>query len=210
MPFCFHSLPDVGESAPSFTVNTVQGRLFFPAYASGMWCVLLAHPANFTTSWWMYSTFLALKERWFNARNTKLLTISVEPVRQTDWSDKVRRYMGIYLKSPVIEDMDCAISNQYGLDALERRHPEFNRLAYIIDPEGVIRMIVHNPLPSIEAALTEVERALDRLQGKELEGELLPANAGDLPQIAEQSDGTEEEEYKFKPAYFGKNKINLN
>ncbi len=173
--------------------------------------MLLAHPANFTTSWWMYSTFLALKERWFNARSTKLLTVSIEPVRQTDWSDKVRRYMGIYMKSPVIEDLNCAISDQYGLDAYERRYPDFNRLAYIIDPEGVIRMIVHNPLPSIEAALTEVERALDILQGKQLQEELLPANAGDLPQIPEQPDITEEEEdYKLKPAYFGKNKTNLN
>jgi alkyl hydroperoxide reductase subunit AhpC len=96
------------------------------------------------------------------------------------------------------------------LDALVRRHPEFNRLAYIIDPEGVIRMIVYNPLPSIETALTEVEHALDRLQGKELEKENLPANAGELPQIAEQPDAPEVDEYKLKPAYFGKNKINLN
>lgn len=155
----------------------------------------------------MYSTFLALKERWFNTRNTKLLTISVEPVRQTDWSDRVRRYLGMYMKSPVVEDLDCRISNQYGLDSLARRHSDFNRLAYIIDPFGVIRMIIYNPLPSIETALAEVERALDQLQGKAPQA---PENKQPFPQIVEQPDAAAATDFKFKPAYFGKNKMNPN
>jgi peroxiredoxin (alkyl hydroperoxide reductase subunit C) len=207
MPLRFQHLPEVGEAAPSFSVHTVQGGLSFPEFSAGMWCVLLAHPANFTSSWWMYSTFLALKERWFNTRNTKLLTISVEPVRQTDWSDRVRRYLGMLMKSPVIEDLDCRISNRYGLDSLARRHSEFNRLAYIIDPFGVIRMIIYNPLPSIESALAEVERALDQLQGKTPQP---PENNREFPQTLEQLDAAAAAEFKFKPAYFGKNKINPN
>ena len=35
-----------------------------------------------------------------------MLGLSNEPIRHNLWSDRARRYVGIYLKAPVIEDLD--------------------------------------------------------------------------------------------------------
>lgn len=160
-------LPQAGDQAPYFEAMSSKGLISFPAYSKDCWCVLFAHPANFTSAWYMYSTFLGLKERWFNQRNTKLLAVANEPIRQNEWSDKVRRYIGIYLHSPVIEDTDFRISNLYGIANVRRKISGFDRLAFIIDPAGVIRLALNYPLSSIEFALSDLAVELDRLQGKE-------------------------------------------
>ncbi|MEZ4919331.1 MAG: redoxin domain-containing protein [Saprospiraceae bacterium] len=204
MSFDTSKLPQVGDAAPFFMVPTETGHISFPEYRDGCWCIFFAHPANFTSAWWMYSTFLALKERWFNARNTKMLTLSNEPVRQNGWSDKVRRYIGIYLKSPVIQDLDFEIAGIYGMASGRRPMNGFDRLAFIIDPEGIIRLIIKNPLPSIEGAILELEKELDRLQGnvQEVE-EVVPVGKEEVPDVFDES-------FELKPAYFPKHKLNLN
>lgn len=203
-------LPNIGDQAPGFEFDTPKGLTRFPDYCAGCWCIFFAHPANFTSAWRMYSTFLALKERWFNARNTKLLALSNEPVRQNDWSDKVRRYIGIYLKAPVIEDLDFSLANLYGMASGRRKQAGFDRLAIIIDPEGAIRLILHNPLPSIENAIIDLEHQLDLLQGKcEVPVENPVFKPLHLSEIEEKADANDKE-YKPKPAYFRRNKINPN
>lgn len=203
------NLPQVGDRVPAFEVSTQRGVLHFPEYSAGCWCIFFAHPANFTSAWRLYSTFLALKERWFNARNTKLLALSNEPIRQNDWSDKVRRYIGIYLKAPVIEDLDFHIANRFGMASGRRKQAGFDRLAFIIDPEGIIRLILHNPLPSIEHAVLDLERELDRLQGKMPESTTSnPALPPDVTNPTEQLDASDKP--RRKPAYFRKNTLNLN
>lgn len=160
----FH-LPEVGDVAPFFEVETQKGLVRFPEFCRGSWCIFFAHPANFTSAWRMYSDYLAMKERWLHERNTKLLALSNEHIRQSDWSDIVRRYIGIFLKAPVIEDQDNRIATLYGMSPGRRITPPNHRLLYIIDPEGIIRMIVHRPLVSIQTALADLETALERLQG---------------------------------------------
>ena len=202
-------LPQVGDIAPPFRILTDKGLVRFPQYSAGYWCVFFAHPANFTSAWTMFSTFLAMKERRLNERNTKILGLSNEPIRQNDWSDRARRYIGIYLKAPVIEDLDFRIARRYGLASGRRPHPNCDRLAVIIDPDGVIRMIIHRPLPNIESALSDLEHAFDLLQGAKTPP--TPTGTREHPplfDITEQPDGTEN--YKPKPAYFRHGKLNLN
>jgi peroxiredoxin (alkyl hydroperoxide reductase subunit C) len=202
-------LPGIGDPAPRFEVETPRGLFRFPEYSEGCWCIFFAHPANFTSAWRMYSTFLALKERWFAARNTRLVALSNEDIRLNDWSDKVRRYIGIYLKAPVIEDLDFSIADRFGMASGRRKQPGFDRLAFIIDPDGIIRLIMHNPLPSIENAVLELEKELDRLQGNvPVPAETTPAHTLESLDIPEKSDAVEE--YKPKPAYFKRNRQNQN
>src|SRR5690349_5085110 len=107
-------LPEVGDPAPAFEVQTSKGLVRFPGFSEGCWCIFFAHPANFTSAWAMFSAFLAMKERWLNERNTKVLALSNESLRpNNDWSDKARRFIGIYLKAPVIEDLDFSIARMY-------------------------------------------------------------------------------------------------
>lgn len=159
----------------------------------------------------MYSSFLALKERWFDARNTKLLALSNEPIRQNDWSDKVRRYIGIYLKAPIIEDLDFSLATLYGMASGRRRHqPGYDRLIYIIDPEGIIRLIIYNPLKNIEKDIADLELELNRMQGYTSAEMDVPAlESLEVLDATERSDATINA-YKPKPAYFKKKKVNLN
>ena len=202
------NLPQIGDSAPPFTFQTPQGEVCFPAYSRGYWCVFFAHPANFTSAWTMFSAFLAKKERWLNERNSKALALSTVPISQNDWSDKARRFIGIHLKAPLLEDLDFRIANLYGMASGRRPQSGCNRLAFIIDPEGIIRHIITRPLmPDIESALLEIEAEFHRLQGNLVEDfntpPLEPAEA------VEQSDATERY-YKAKPAHFPKKKISPN
>lgn len=201
------NLPQIGDYAPSFEVQTEKGLLRFPEYSEGCWCIFFAHPANFTAAWTMFSAFLAMKERWLNERNTKVLALSNESLRQNNqWADKARRFIGIYLKAPVIEDLDFHIAKRYGLASARRPLPGCDRLALIIDPEGIVRLIIHRPLPNIESALLDIERELDRLQGKLVEKE---ADHYDPLAVIEQSDATGSL-YIPEPAYFSRTSINPN
>jgi alkyl hydroperoxide reductase subunit AhpC len=208
MPTQPQCLPQVGDPAPEFSIATAKGTVDFPAYSAGCWCILCAHPANFTSAWTMYSTFLALKERWFDARNTKLLTLSTEPIRHEGWSGKVRRYIGIYLGAPVIEDLDFSIAMRYGMASGRIKQLRHDRLAFIIDPEGIIRLIVDNLEPSIEHAILRLENELDRLQGNRIDSE------DDLETCLEPALVIEESDplacFQPKPAYFRRDKINPN
>ncbi|MCC6462103.1 MAG: redoxin domain-containing protein [Saprospiraceae bacterium] len=204
----YPQLPNVGDAAPPFEVQTQKGLIRFPEFSEGSWCIFFAHPANFTSAWRMYSNFLDLKERWLHERNTKLLALSNETIRQNDWSDIVRRYIGIFLKAPVIEDTDNRIATVYGLASGRRLNPPFDRLLYIIDPQGVIRLIVHRPLVSIQRAISDLQQELVRLQTNAPEVPLLPAHPLDLPKTDERSDATED--YKHRPAYFKRSKLILN
>lgn len=200
------NLPQIGDPAPNFEFSTERGPLHFPEYSDGKWCIFFAHPANFTSTWTMFSAFLAMKERWLNQRNTKVLGLSNEPILQNDWSNKARRFIGIYLKAPVLEDLDFRIAKMYGLASGRRPQAGCDRLAVIIDPEGIIQYIIHRPLLNIESALTDIERELDRLQGKRPEE---PETVLRSIDIREQSDAVDMV-YKPKPAHFASKKIHPN
>ncbi len=202
-------LPNVGDRAPAFSVETQKGRIDFPEYIAGHWCIFFAHPANFTSAWTMFSSFIALKERWFTERNTKLLALVNEPCHHDEWQDKVRRYIGIFLKAPIVEDPDYTISNIYGMASGRRQQPGFDRIIFIIDPEGVIRVVVNRPLPSIVGAVQELERELDRLQGKTVFPEIEKSKKIDL---LEETNETPDHPTLLptKPAYFPKGNIILN
>lgn len=194
--------------APAFEVQTQKGVVRFPEFSKGSWCVFFAHPVNFTSAWRMYSNFLAMKERWLHERNTRLLVLTNESARQSGWSDVVRRYIGIFLKAPVIEDSDNRISALYGLSPGRRIVPPNHRLLYIIDPEGVIRLIVNRPLASLQTSMAYLEAELDRLQGRiaaAVETPVAPPVAISVPEQVDSQAG-----YKPKPAYFRQSRIILN
>jgi alkyl hydroperoxide reductase subunit AhpC len=187
---------------------TEKGLIRFPEYCEGCWCIFFAHPANFTSAWTMFSAFLALKERWLNERNTKILALTNESIRQNNWSDKARRYIGIYWKGPVIEDLDFRIANLYGLASGRRPKAGNDRLAFIIDPDRIIRMIITRPLPNIETALLDIEKKLDQLQGKIAEDQ--PSTQKDHLAGVEEGSDAQGEVYKPKPAHFSKKNISHN
>lgn len=202
-------LPEVGDIAPSFEVETSKGLVRFPEYADGCWCVFFAHPANFTSCWAMFSAFLGKKERWLNERNTKVLALCNETLpSNNDWSEKARRFIGIYLNAPVIEDLDFKIARMFGLASGRRPQPGLNRLAVIIDPEGVVRMVIHRPLLNIMDALDEIAIQLDRLQGNTPDPALVQF-VPEIPEIPESTDAIEGS-FETRPAHFPRKLFGVN
>lgn len=204
------ALPVTGDKAPEFTIQSAQGTIRFPEMCKGQWCIFFAHPANFTSAWRMYSTLMALKERWVTERNTKLIALSTEPIRQFDWSDKVRRYIGIFLHAQVIEDTDLEVANLYGMASGRRKLAGNDRLAFFIDPEGVIRLILHRPLKSIELAMLDLEKQLDILQGNLAREAAMERSEENNSLTLETPDFDAEIFKKPKPAYFTKKDYNFN
>jgi peroxiredoxin (alkyl hydroperoxide reductase subunit C) len=206
-------LPQVGDVAPGFEAFSTKGRILFPQFCRNNWCILFAHPANFTSAWQMYSAFLTLKERWLSERNAKLIALSSESLRTSNaWSDTARRYLGIYLKTPVIEDLDFRISNLYGIASGRRPVQAFDRLAFIIDPAGIIRMIINRPLYNIESAILHIQQEFDQLQRNSLAARV-DANMNDLVRepIPEVSDLPEPPDaWSMKPAYFRRSRLIFN
>ncbi len=208
-----HTLPQEGAPAPPFVAHTQKGIIHFPEDYRGHWCVFLCHPANFTSGWRMYSDYLAQKERWLQERNTRLLLLSNQTVCGDLWSDIVKRYLSIYLKAPIIEDTDNCIAELYGMSPSWQISPPNHRFLYIIDPEGIVRLIVYRPLLSIQQSLAWVADRLICLQeGKNASNgsDLGSAVPFPLPlHVEEQLDKTLLEK-KMRPAYLRKGKNSLN
>lgn len=196
-----YKLPEVGDRVPPFEFETNRGLVRFPEYTEGNWCIVFAHPANFTSAWTMFNAYIGMKERWLSARNTKVLAICNETLRtNNDWSDKARRFLGICMKAPILEDLDFRIARLLGIASGRRPQPGLERLALIVDPEGIVRLIINRPLPNIESALSDIERELNRLQGGEPNANFdknLPAP----PPVKEAPDALPEA-YLLKAAHF--------
>ena len=108
----------------------------------------------------------------------------------------------------IIEDLDFSIAHRFGMASVRRKTPGHDRLAFIIDPDGIIRVIIRVPLPSIEHAIVDLQIELDRLQGN-------PDVYAEAPclqplETNEQLDVISLEGYKPKPAYFKKKTVNPN
>ncbi len=203
--------PNIGDTLPAFTTATDKGLVTFPSFIEGHWAIIFAHPANFSTAWTMYSTFLSLKERWFLDRKTRLLAVCNEPLGNDHFTEKVRRYIGIYLKAPVVEDLDYRVAHILGIASGRKKHPEHDRIAYVVDPEGIVRLILYNHLkPTVETAVLQLENALDCLQRNidPLESVDLPIDTKTLVELNEQCDANGA--YSLRPAYFPSDKVHPN
>ena len=184
----------------------------FPAdFLDGQWTIFFAHPANFTGAWVMYSTFLALKEKNFNDRKTNLLGLCSEPIgteNDGNWAEKVKRYVGIYLKAPVVEDLNRSISSLYGMVSGRRKTAGHDRVAYIIDPKGIIRSIIQGPF-TLQSVVDDLEKTLDKLQGL-AKPEAAPPDPRFLQLSQERPDASPTVPYEPQPAHFPKKELNLN
>jgi alkyl hydroperoxide reductase subunit AhpC len=130
---------------------------------------------------------------------------------QSEFTELVRRYIGIFLKAPVVEDLDYRVAHILGIASGRKKHIEHDRIAYVVDPECVVRLILYNHLkPTVEHAILQLTTALDNLQRNidPLVSIELPLETAGILKNNEQSDLIDN--YKPKPAYFRRDKINPN
>jgi peroxiredoxin len=101
----------IGQIAPDFQHDCVDGKLRLHHYLGNDWGVLFSHPRNFAP---VCTTEVAGLE--WDKRHIKPLGLSVDPgVNHTGWGRDIEETRGRALNFPVIADVDRSVSNLYGV-----------------------------------------------------------------------------------------------
>lgn len=154
----------LGDTAPDFTLDSTEGPLHFNDYADGHWLVFFSHPKDFTPVCTTELGAFARRKRDFDARNTRLLGLSVDSVADHKaWAQDVEDVGGTAINYPLLADPELEVAKLYGMF-----HPRVDpkvtvRSVFIIDPNRKVRLTLTYP-PSAGRNVDEVLRVLDSLQ----------------------------------------------
>lgn len=163
-------MPRIADPAPSFTAQSTQGEVNFPADYAGKWVIFFSHPADFTpvcTSEFM--TFATMREQ-FAAYNTELLGLSVDGLySHIAWlrtiKDKIsyRGMTDVDVTFPLIDDVSMEVARKYGMIMPGEDSTKAVRAVFVVDPAGMIRTIIYYPL-SLGRNFDELLRVIQALQ----------------------------------------------
>ncbi len=171
-----YAMPRIGDLAPDFAAVTTFGNLTFSDWAKDSWVVLFSHPADFTPVCTTEMSGFAERKPEFDARNTKLMGLSIDSVHaHLAWVNNVRQNTGVYFDFPIIADLDMKVSKAYGMLQPNEAETAAVRAVFFIDPKRKIRLIMYYPL-NVGRNMDEILRALEALQTADQHGVALPLN----------------------------------
>jgi peroxiredoxin (alkyl hydroperoxide reductase subunit C) len=137
-------MPLIGDTFPSFEVQTTQGKMKLPDDFKGDWFILFSHPADFTPV--CTTEFVAFQKRieQFRDLDCRLIGLSVDQVfSHIKWIQWIKENLDIEITFPIIADTG-PVAEQLGLI-----HPGKGsntvRAVFIVDPGGIIRAILYYP-----------------------------------------------------------------
>ena len=153
----------IGMRAPDFEAQTTMGNISLSNYL-GKWVVLFSHPGDFTPVCTTEMIAFANANTYFTERNTCLLGLSVDSnSSHLAWAYDIYLRTGVKIPFPIIADRNGQIARKYGMISNDISNTETVRNVYIIDPEGIIRLILIYPM-NIGRCIPEILRALEALQ----------------------------------------------
>ena len=153
----------VGMKAPEFEAQTTMGNISLNDYI-GKWVVLFSHPGDFTPVCTTEIIAFANANTYFKEINTCLLGLSVDSnPSHLAWIYDIYLRTGIQIPFPIIADRNGFIARKYGMISTDISNTETVRNVYIIDPEGIIRLILIYPM-NIGRCIPEILRSLEALQ----------------------------------------------
>ena len=169
-------MPRIGDKAPDFQANTTTGPLKFSDYNKDSWVIMFSHPADFTPVCTTELSGFAQEEEWFRQRNTKLIGLSIDSIHShVAWVDNVRRNLGIYMRFPIIADIDMKVAKMYGMLQPGESETAAVRAVFFVDPAGTIRLIMYYPL-NVGRNMDEIMRVLQALQAADENACAMPVN----------------------------------
>lgn len=170
-------MPRIGDEAPDFEATTTIGPIRFSDYNKGSWVIFFSHPADFTpVCTTELSGFAEEEDAFFRKHNTKLLGLSIDSIHShIAWVQNVREKTGVYLKFPIIADLDMKVAKLYGMLQPGESETAAVRAVFIIDPDGIIRLIMYYPL-NVGRNMEEIKRTLIALQTATQHKVALPLN----------------------------------
>ena len=163
----------IGDTAPDFEADTTEGRIRFYDWVGDSWCVIFSHPKDFTPVCTTELGYMARIKPEFEARNCKVLGLSVDPVEShLRWAKDIEETQGHAPNYPMIGDPRLEIAKLYQMlpadagNTSEGRTPIDNatvRNVYVIGPDKKVKLVISYPM-STGRNFPEILRALDSLQ----------------------------------------------
>lgn len=170
------TMPRIGDKAPDFETLTTTGPLKLSEYNKGSWVLMFSHPADFTPVCTTEMSAFAEEQDWFAKHDTKLIGLSIDSIHShLAWVNNVRENTGIYMKFPIIADLDMSVAKLYGMLHPGESTTAAVRAVFFIDPKGIIRLIMYYPL-NVGRNMEEIKRALVALQTSDEKKCALPVN----------------------------------
>jgi alkyl hydroperoxide reductase subunit AhpC len=154
----------LGDDAPNFTAETTEGTVTLYDYLGDSWGMLFSHPKDFTPVCTTELGAFAKRRKEFDARNVKLIGLSVDSVADhQSWSKDIEETQGAKLNYPLIADADRKIAELYDMI-----HPNVSetvtvRSVFIIGPDKKIKLLLTYP-QSTGRNVDELLRVIDSLQ----------------------------------------------
>lgn len=168
-------IPLIGEPFPRLEVDTNYGKKVLPDDYRGKWFVLFSHPADFTPVCTTEFVAFSMRREDFKKLNAELIGLSVDSnYSHIKWVEWIKDRLGYEIPFPIIADPRGQIAEKLGLLHAESTTATV-RAVFIVDPEGIIRVILYYPL-ELGRNIDEILRILKALQVHEEHGVAIPAN----------------------------------
>ena len=165
----------IGQKAPDFTADTTFGTVNLENY-KGKWVVLFSHPGDFTPVCTTEMIAFTKAHTYFKQINTELLGLSVDSnPSHLAWVYDIYYRTGVQISFPIIADRNGEIARKYGMIASDISNSQTVRNVFIIDEQGIIRLILVYPL-NIGRCIPEILRCIEALQTSKESSGSTPAN----------------------------------
>ena len=159
--------------APDFTANTQEGNISFHEWRGDSWGVLFSHPKDFTPVCTTELGTLAKMKPEFDARNVKVIGLSVDPVSDhVKWLEDIKDVSGSKPNYPIIADEKLEVAKLYnmleedaGVESMGRTAVDNQtvRTVFIIRPDKRIGLYLTYPMAT-GRNFDEILRAIDSMQ----------------------------------------------
>ena len=174
----------INDTIPDLEVETDQGTFSLHEFIGDNWTILFSHPKDFTpVCTTEFGAVAQLADEW-NARNTKVIGISVDSAEDhRNWKKDIEKVGGAAATFPIIADVDLTVSKAFDMLPAEAYLPDGRtpndsatvRSVFIIGPDKQLKLSMTYPM-SVGRNFAEVLRALDALQTTTANAVATPAN----------------------------------
>ena len=163
----------INSLAPDFKAKTTIGDISFHEWLGDSWGVLFSHPKDFTPVCTTELGTLAKMKPEFDARNVKVIGLSVDPVSDhVKWLEDIKDVTGNKPNYPIIADEKLEVAKLYnmleddaGVESMGRTAVDNQtvRTVFIIRPDKRIGLFLTYPMAT-GRNFDEILRAIDSMQ----------------------------------------------